>query len=168
MMEHAHIWAICDQKKQGIWGSDTNHDVHMLQPICHRKVDEMMLAAQAAEHRVLRPLNAVLPLNAVMRPLNAVLRRRSVLKSKSMNQMQMKRRTRRMRSSFLLVGGALVAIRRRSLLTPKSMNQMQMTRRTRGTRTNGTRTMLMRTRRTGIFSNATPAEKIAAIAPHTS
>jgi hypothetical protein len=51
MMEHAHIWAICDQKKQGIWGSDTNHDVHMLQPICHRKVDEMMLGAQAAEHR---------------------------------------------------------------------------------------------------------------------
>ena len=30
-LEHAHTWAICDQKKNGIWGGDTCHEVHLLQ-----------------------------------------------------------------------------------------------------------------------------------------
>jgi hypothetical protein len=67
-----------------------------------------------------------------------------------MNQMQMNRMTRRTRSSFLLVGGALVAIRRRSPITTKSLNQMQMNR------------MTMRSSRS---SNVPTAESMAAIAP---
>ena len=47
----AHTWAICDQRKNGIWGSDTCHDVHMLQKKCHKKVDQMLLKSQAAERR---------------------------------------------------------------------------------------------------------------------
>jgi hypothetical protein len=50
-LEHAHTWAICDQRKNGIWGSDTCHDVHMLQKKCHKKVDQMLLKSQAAERR---------------------------------------------------------------------------------------------------------------------
>jgi hypothetical protein len=50
----AHTWAICDQRENGIWGSDTCHDVHMLQVKCHKKVDQVLLGSQAAERRASR------------------------------------------------------------------------------------------------------------------
>jgi hypothetical protein len=50
-LEHAHTWAICDQKKNGIWGGDTCHEVHLLQSKCHAKVDAELLKSQAAERR---------------------------------------------------------------------------------------------------------------------
>jgi hypothetical protein len=48
-LEHAHTWAICDQKKNGIWGGDTCHEVHLLQTKCHRAVDAALLKSQAEE-----------------------------------------------------------------------------------------------------------------------
>jgi hypothetical protein len=51
MMQHAHTWSVWDQIKKGIWGEDTNNEVHMLHPDCHKEVDELLIQAQAAERR---------------------------------------------------------------------------------------------------------------------
>jgi hypothetical protein len=51
MMQHANTWSVWDQIKKGIWGEDTNNEVHMLTRDCHKKVDELLIQAQAAERR---------------------------------------------------------------------------------------------------------------------
>jgi hypothetical protein len=50
-MEHAHTWAVCEQRKQGIWGVDTCHDVHLLQKKCHKAVDAALRKSLAADRR---------------------------------------------------------------------------------------------------------------------
>jgi hypothetical protein len=46
MMQHAHVWSVWDQMKKGIWGDDTNNEVHVLTRECHKKFDELLIQAQ--------------------------------------------------------------------------------------------------------------------------
>jgi hypothetical protein len=62
-MEYAHVWAIWHQLAAGLWGNDTVHDVHLIDPRCHKICDALnealMKATKAAEARSARAASVV-------------------------------------------------------------------------------------------------------------